>query len=157
MYEIIARIEERAYNTAIARGKDVSHTGCAEYMGVELAEFWAAVEAGKEATMEMLEIAQTHYDSGNYKTFVEYYSKYIHNTRTDEMADMVIVAATWIHGAREQAEAAGETFIPGKSISVLMASGAVQFVSAQIAGMHDVNMLMRCVDLKMNYNAERND
>lgn len=157
MYELISKIEERAYNTAVARGKDTSHAGCAEAMAVELAEFWAAAEAGRELPDDILGVAHTYYEKGKDKEFVDYYEKHLHNTKADEMADMIIVAATWIHDAREKAEATGEIFIPGKCINVLLASGAVQFVAAQITGMRGLDLLVTMVDLKLRFNELRKD
>lgn len=157
MYELISKIEERAYNAAVARGKNTSHTGCAEAMAVELAEFWAAAEAGRELPDDILEVARTYYENEKDKEFADYYEKYLHNTKADEMADMIIVAATWIHDAREKAEAAGEIFIPGKCINVVLAGGAIQFVAAQITGMRDLDLLVTMVNLKLRFNELRKD
>ncbi|MEG1159299.1 MAG: hypothetical protein RSD70_02830, partial [Acidaminococcaceae bacterium] len=83
-----------------------------------------------------------------------YYDEHIHNTDTDELADVLIVAATWMHAAKI---ASGEDFDPDRSIDVMLASGAIQFVCGRISEPAYLRRLQAVVDLKMAYNETRND
>lgn len=76
------------------------------------------------------------------------------NTATDELADILIVAATWLWEARAEA---GDNFQPGRSIDVMLLTGAVQFVCGQMADQHDIERLRKVVNLKMRFNELRKD
>lgn len=73
---------------------------------------------------------------------------------TDELADILIVAATWLWEAKAEA---GGNFQPGRSIDVMLLTGAVQFVCGQMADQHDIERLRTVVNLKMRYNELRKD
>ena len=66
------------------------------------------------------------------------YAAKIHNTAADELADVLIVAASWIQAAKL---AEGDDFQPNKSLDVVLASGAVQFVCGQITCAQDLEEL----------------
>lgn len=76
------------------------------------------------------------------------------NTAADELADILIVAATWLWEAK--AEAGGD-FKPERSIDVMLLSGAVQFVCGRMADRHDIERLRKMVNLKMRFNELRKD
>ena len=71
-----------------------------------------------------------------------------------ELADILIVAATWLWEAKAEA---GDNFQPGRSIDVMLLTGAVQFVCGQMADQHDIERLRTVVNLKMRYNELRKD
>lgn len=85
--------------------------------------------------------------------------KYLHTELgeywdADELADVLIVAASWIQAAKL---AEGDDFQPNRSLDVVLASGAVQFVCGQITCAQDLEELRQVVNLKMRYNETRND
>lgn len=152
MYKLISDIAERGYNSATKRGKDASCLGCMQYLAVELAEYWKAVENDayvpnfNETTAKATELSDEDFNA--------LYAEKIHNTITDELADIVIVAATWLHAAKL---AGGDNFQAEKSIDVMLLSGAVQFVCGRITGPVDLEELRTVVNLKLRYNETRND
>lgn len=74
--------------------------------------------------------------------------------RPMNLADILIVAATWLWEAKTEA---GGNFQPGRSIDVMLLTGAVQFVCGQMADQHDIERLRTVVNLKMRYNELRKD
>lgn len=149
MYSIIAEIAKRCHQAAEKRGKDTSAAGCIACLGRELAEYWAAVDENRVTTHEAITRAEQTEDDAD---FCVVYEKELHNTVTDELADVLITAATWNETANQ-----GEDFKPERSIDVLLASGAVSFICNQITGPRDVDTLRRIVNLKMHYNELRKD
>ena len=152
MYKLISKIAERCHATATKRGKDTSCAGCANYLRVELAEYWKAVEndANVPYFNETTAKATTLPDA----EFNALYAEKIHNTDVDELADILIVAATWLHAAKL---AGGKDFNPDKSMDVLMLSGALVFASRQTRSVAELERLRTVVNLKMRYNETRND
>lgn len=152
MQEILLTIAERCHAAATKRGKDTTGVGCIQSLRMELREYWKATDRGAE-TPEFDEIiAQAGKLSD--EDFAAYYGAKIHNTATDELADILIVAATWLWEARAEA---GDNFQPGRSIDVMLLTGAVQFVCGQMADQHDIERLRKVVNLKMRYNELRKD
>lgn len=152
MQEILLTIAERCHAAATKRGKDTTGVGCIQSLRMELREYWKAADRGTE-TPEFDEIiAQAGKLSD--EDFAAFYGSKIHNTATDELADILIVAATWLWEAKAEA---GGNFQPGRSIDVMLLTGAVQFVCGQIADRHDIERLRTVVNLKMRYNELRKD
>ena len=134
------------------RGKDTTGVGCIQSLRMELREYWKATDRGTE-TPEFDEIiAQAGKLSD--EDFAAVYGAKIHNTATDELADILIVAATWLWEAKTEA---GGNFQPGRSIDVMLLTGAVQFVCGQMADQHDIERMRTVVNLKMRYNELRKD
>lgn len=87
--------------------------------------------------------------------FTAFYSEKIHNTTTDELADILIVAASWYEAAKIDD---GDDFNPGKSLDVLLLSGAIHFVFDRTnCDPADIELVRQVVNLKMRYNETRND
>lgn len=152
MYKLISKIAERCHTTATKRGKDTSCDGCANYLRVELAEYWKAVE--NDANVPYFNETTAKATALPDKEFTALYADKIHNTDVDELADILIVAATWLHAAKL---AGGEDFNPEKSIDVLLLSGALVFASRQTRSVAELERLRTVVNLKMRYNETRND
>lgn len=72
----------------------------------------------------------------------------------DELADVLIVAATWNASA---AANNAKNFKPEHDVEVMLASGAISFICGQIGGPRDVEMLRCMVNLKMRFNELRKD
>lgn len=152
MQEILLTIAERCHAAATKRGKDTTGVGCIQSLRMELREYWKATDRGTE-TPEFDEIiAQAGKLSD--EDFAAVYGAKIHNTATDELADILIVAATWLWEAKTEA---GGNFQPGRSIDVMLLTGAVQFVCGQMADQHDIERMRTVVNLKMRYNELRKD
>lgn len=152
MQEILLTIAERCHAAATKRGKDTTGVGCIQSLRMELGEYWKATDRATE-TPEFDEIiAQAGKLSD--EDFAVFYGAKIHNTATDELADILIVAATWLWEAKTEA---GGNFQPGRSIDVMLLTGAVQFVCGQMADQHDIERLRTVVNLKMRYNELRKD
>ena len=147
MYKLIKEIAARSYESAKNRGKDVTCQGCKEYLGQELAEYWEAIHAEQDLGLwrRIITNAETMADS----LFVAYYDAHIHNTATDELADILITAATWTRAAEL---AGGEHFRPDHSLDVILACGAVFFVSRAVHSLYEAECLRRVVNLKLRYN-----
>lgn len=152
MQEILLTIAERCHAAATKRGKDTTGVGCIQSLRMELREYWKATDRGAE-TPEFDEII-TQAGKLSDEDFAAYYGVKIHNTATDELADILIVAATWLWEAKTEA---GGNFQPGRSIDVMLLTGAVQFVCGQMADQHDIERLRTVVNLKMRYNELRKD
>lgn len=156
MYKLITEISKRCHASATKRGKDTSCVGCIKYLRDELAEYWAAYDAGR--TCENLrdiivQAATLHYDK-----FVEFYDDHIHNTTVDELADILITAASYYEAVRLSLADEGEDQQPqGRTIDELILNGAVRFVCSRVLSPVDVNMLHWIVLCKMHYNDLRED
>lgn len=123
-------------------------------MGVELKEFYAAVES-RRAIQGDLDSVIAEARTKNDKDFVRFYYDTIHNTMEDEMADVVIVGATWIKSAEI---AAGDNFNASQSYDVLLATGAVTtFLLRYISTEESAERLRQIINLKLRYNELRND
>jgi len=101
MYHIIAPIAQRAHASAVKRGKDVSATGCLTAAGNELREFWAAMDQGNKIA-DPEQTVKTASEIQDDAEFTAFYDAHIHNTAPDEMADMIITAATWYWSVGEE-------------------------------------------------------
>lgn len=152
MQEILLTIAERCHTAATRRGKDTTGVGCIKSLRIELGEYWKAADRSAE-TPEFDEIIEKT-DKLSDEDFTAYYEANLHNTAADELADILIVAATWLWEAK--AEAGGD-FKPERSIDVMLLSGAVQFVCGRMADRHDTERLRKMVNLKMRFNELRKD
>lgn len=152
MQEILLTIAERCHTAATRRGKDTTGVGCIKSLRIELGEYWKAADRSAE-TPEFDEIIEKT-DKLSDEDFTAYYKANLHNTAADELADILIVAATWLWEAK--AEAGGD-FKPERSIDVMLLSGAVQFVCGRMADRHDIERLRKMVNLKMRFNELRKD
>lgn len=152
MQEILLTIAERCHTAATRRGKDTTGVGCIKSLRIELGEYWKAADRSAE-TPEFDEIIEKT-DKLSDEDFTAYYEANLHNTAADELADILIVAATWLWEAK--AETGGD-FKPERSIDVMLLSGAVQFVCGRMADRHDIERLRKVVNLKMRFNELRKD
>lgn len=152
MQEILLTIAERCHTAATRRGKDTTGVGCIKSLRIELGEYWKAADGSAE-TPEFDEIIEKT-DKLSDEDFTAYYEANLHNTAADELADILIVAATWLWEAK--AEAGGD-FKPERSIDVMLLSGAVRFVCGRMADRHDIERLRKMVNLKMRFNELRKD
>ena len=152
MQEILLTIAERCHTAATRRGKDTTGVGCIKSLRIELGEYWKAADRSAE-TPEFDEIIEKT-DKLSDEDFTAYYEANLHNPAADELADILIVAATWLWEAK--AEAGGD-FKPERSIDVMQLSGAVQFVCGRMADRHDIERLRKMVNLKMRFNELRKD
>ena len=152
MYNLISTIAERCHASATKRGKDTSNLGCIYALGVEQREYWEACDKGAEVgDIRVLDAEANKLSDAD---FVALYEAKIHNTASDELADVLITAATWLHTAELEG---GENYNPDRDINALLLSGAVQFVCNRIVGPEDVERLQIVVNLKMRYNELRED
>lgn len=152
MYDLLFNIAERCHTAATRRGKDTTGVGCIKSLRIELGEYWKAADRSAE-TPEFDEIIEKTGKLSD-EDFAAYYEANLHNTAADELADILIVAATWLWEAK--AEAGGD-FKPEWSIDVMLLSGAVQFVCRRMADRHDIERLRKMVNLKMRFNELRKD
>lgn len=152
MYDLLFNIAERCHTAATRRGKDTTGVGCIKSLRIELGEYWKAADRSAETPEfdEIIEQAGKLSDND----FAAYYEANLHNTAADELADILIVAATWLWEARAEA---GDNFQPGRSIDAMLLTGAVQFVCGQMSDQHDVERLRKVVNLKMRFNELRKD
>lgn len=152
MYKLISDIAERCHKAAEKRGKDTTADGCIAALRTEQKEYWKAVDNGHYVpdfdTMvhEATKLSE--------EDFTALYEAKIHNSVTDELADIVITAATWLQTAKNKG---GKDFQPDRDIDVLLLTGAVQFACQRITGEKDVRELQAAVNLKMRYNELRKD
>ena len=151
MYNLISTIAKRCHASATKRGKDTSTLGCLLSLNDELTEYWAAKDDARETSLEAIRAAEKIQDDTE---FIEAYEKNLHNTVADELADVLIVAATWNASA---AANNAENFKPERDVEVMLASGAISFICGQIGGPRDVEMLRCMVNLKMRFNELRKD
>ena len=150
IYELIQNIADRCWASAQQRGKATSAAGCIAGLNTELSEYWNA--AKDDRTAEYIDIL--HAAELEDTDFVDFYESRIHNTTTDELADIVLVAATWFASAKQ---AAGAEFDPEKSADVMLLSGALSFAANQCEKRKDVEKLRDTVNLKMRFNELRQD
>jgi len=155
MYKLIIDIigkAKRCYETAVRRKKDTSDFGCLQSLDAELSEYWDAVDNGKtipdfdETTAEASRLSD--------KDFNALYDEKIHNTTLDELADILITTATWLHSAKMSNV---ENFKPKRRASAMMLDGVAQFLGSRISGPCELERLRTVVNLKMRYNETRND
>jgi NTP pyrophosphatase (non-canonical NTP hydrolase) len=91
MYNLISTIAERCHASATRRRKDTIWRGCIFDLRDELAEYWAAKDDARETSIEAIRTAEQIQDDAE---FIDAYEKNLHNTVADELADVLIVAAT---------------------------------------------------------------
>ena len=155
MYSYIKTISKRCHRSATQRGKDTSCVGCLKYLHRELTEYWRARDEGcvayhieDLAAQVMMELPREEY--------IAYYDDHIHNTTLDELADILITAASYYEAARQSLSDEGEN-ISGRAIDEMIINGAVHFIYTQIQSPADMAQLRRVLLLKMLYNELRND
>lgn len=152
MYKLISDIAERCHATAEKRGKDTTANGCIAALRTEQQEYWNAVDKGHYVPdFDVMVREATKLSDSD---FTALYEAKIHNSVADELADIVITAATWLQTAKNKT---GENFRPERDIDVLLLTGAVQFACQRITGENDVRELQAAVNLKMRYNELRKD
>lgn len=152
MYEVLLNIAERCHTAAAKRGKDTTGVGCIMSLRTELREYWKAADREAE-TPEFDEITEKAAKLSD-EDFAPFYEANLHNTTADELADILITAATWMWEAKADA---GDNFRHERSIDVMLLSGAVQFVCGRMRDRHDAEQLRRVVNLKMRFNELRKD
>lgn len=157
MYRLLTEIAERAYETAKRRGQDVSAAGCMAAAAKEQTEYWKATDEGRLLKdVHVIAEAQTMTNSA-FAAFKEYYEANLHNTDYDELADLVITAATWFYSASQ----GSPKFNPTRSIDVALASGILAFVIDRINGvtplitMKNADKLRAVINLKLRFNELR--
>ena len=152
MYNLISTIAERCHASATKRGKDTSSLGCIQALGVEQREYWEARDKGAEVgDIRVLDAEANKLSDAD---FVALYEAKIHNTASDELADVLITAATWQHTVELEG---GKDFDADRSLDVMLLSGAVQFVCKRVVSPEDVERLQIVTNLKMRYNELRED
>lgn len=157
MFRLLTEISVRAYETAKRRGQDVTAPGCMAAAGKEQAEYWKAIDEGRHLAPKTIDEAQTMANAA-FAAFAEYYEANIHNTDYDELADLVITAATWYYCASKDG---GPAFNPVRCIDVTLASGIVAFVIDRISGVtglatiRNAETLRAVVNLKLRFNEIR--
>lgn len=152
MYKLISDIAERCHKAAEKRGKDTTAAGCAKALRTEQQEYWKAVDNGYFVPDFDAKVSEATKLSD--EDFTAFYEAKIHNTVVDELADIVITAATWLQTAKNKG---GEDFQPDRDIDVMLLGGAIQFACQRITGEKDVRELQAAVNLKMRYNELRKD
>ena len=152
MYNLISTIAERCHASATKRGKDTSSLGCIHALGVEQREYWEARDNGRD--LPDLRVLADEANKLSDEDFTAFYGEKIHNCVTDELADVLITAATWLRTAELEG---GKDFDADRSLDVMLLSGAVQFVCNRIVGPEDVERLQIVTNLKMRYNELRED
>ena len=154
MYSYIKSISKRCHRSATQRGKDTSCVGCLKYLHGELGEYWRACDEGCVAdnistlAEQVMELPREEY--------IAYYDDHIHNTTLDELADILITAASYYEAARLSLADEGEN-ISGRTIDEMIINGAVHFIYEQIKSPADMAQLRQVLLLKMLYNELRND
>jgi len=151
--DTIQNIAKRCWETAVRRGQDTTCNGCQLGFRRELSEYWAAVEAGRVISSEdVAAINEAAQIDDN--TFYACYESRAHNTSIDELADIVIVAATWYEAATLED---GDDFNPIKSAENAYVCGVLNLVSEisynnpSVISLHDIiNLKMRFNELRQN-------
>ena len=152
MYKLISEIAERCHTAATKRGKDTSCVGCFKYLHNELTEYWKACDEGCVAdnigtiAEQVMELPREEY--------IAYYDDHIHNTTLDELADILITAASYYEAARLADESEK---LCGRTLDEMFIDGAVHFIYTQIQSPADMAALRQVLLLKMLYNELRND
>ena len=162
MFRQLQQIAETAYNSAQHRGKDVSCIGCLSALREEQQEYFAAFDAEKHSNYTMEDIKQFNKLTKK-EEVISYYDAKLHNTTYDELADIMLVAATWLNAARLAAQEAGEEFKPDRNYDVMLLMGAVAFVIDRINDVTPVltirnaDKLRHIINAKIAYNFARKD
>lgn len=152
MYSYIKSISKRCHRSATRRGKEASCIGCLKYLQGELREYWRACDEGCVAynietlAEQVMELPREKY--------IAYYDDHIHNTTLDELADILITAASYYEAARLADEGKD---LSGRTIDEMIINGAVHFIYTQIQSPTDMAQLRQVLLLKMLYNELRND
>jgi hypothetical protein len=152
MYSYIKSISKRCHRSATQRGKDTSCVGCLKYLHGELTEYWRACDEGCVAynidtlAEQVMELPREEY--------IAYYDDHIHNTTLDELADILITAASYYESARLADESEN---LSGRTLDEMFIDGAVHFIYTQIQRPADMAALRQVLLLKMLYNELRND
>lgn len=94
MLDYIKSISERCYNTAVKRGKDVTRDGCMLALLQEIKELEHAAAHRLFADPSPL---YAHADQLSDADFMVVYNWLLHNTKADEIADVIITIATSYH------------------------------------------------------------
>lgn len=85
--------------------------------------------------------------------FTAFYGEKIHNCVTDELADVLITAATWLRTAELEG---GENYNPDRDITPCCFRARCSLFN-RIVGPEDVERLQIVTNLKMRYNELRED
>lgn len=149
MYKLINEISDRAFNSALRRGKSVDRESCINALAEELKEYWAA--CGTPITGYDQELTELEAIWNNDKQYVDYYNRHLHNTSLDEMADVFISAATLLHTAKEH------TADLQHSVEYVLCCGPIFYICNIIGSPEEANMLRRAINAKLLYNDIRND
>ena len=151
-YKLIQDIAKRCYESAQRRGKDVSCEGCRKYVTTELAEYWRACRQGYDLSNNAAELLNEAAQIDD-NTFISVYDAYVHNTTIDELADLLIVAATWY----EAAIRTSKTTVPTECADVLFIEGVLAFIADVCVNDPQAKSLHEIANLKMRYNELRLD
>ena len=152
MYSYIKSISKRCHRSATQRGKDTSCVGCLKYLHGELGEYWRACDEGcvpyniEALAEQVMELPREEY--------IAYYDDHIHNTTLDELADILITAASYYEAARLAEDSKD---LSGRTLDEMIINGAVHFIYEQIKSPADMAQLRQVLLLKMLYNELRND
>ena len=152
MYSYIKSISKRCHRSATQRGKDTSCVGCLKYLHGELGEYWRACDEGcvpyniEALAEQVMELPREEY--------IAYYDDHIHNTTLDELADILITAASYYEAARLAEDSKD---LSGRTLDEMIINGAVHFIYEQINSPADMAQLRQVLLLKMLYNELRND
>ena len=156
MYRLIRTIAQQAQQTAVKRGQNVSGPRCMSAAAQEQREYWRAVDEGERTDTSAVDEAAQLEDP---EAFVEYYDAHLHNTDYDELADLLIVAATWYQTVKE---AEGENYFKAdRNSDVMFSMGIIAFVLNAITGatsaqtVINAETLRQVVNLKLRYNTLR--
>lgn len=142
MLDYIKSISERCYNTAVKRGKDVTQAGCLQAIVQEYIEFERARVCKDFSRLSPVLLSSDSCAMSDAQ-FEEVYAKHLHNTIEDEVADVIITAATWCHtnGGKNP-----------KAAEIIAAEAREKYLSCG-----SDELLRATVTLKMRYNEVRQD
>lgn len=155
-YKLIQDIAKRCYESAQHKGKDVSCAGCLQAFRRELAEYWEAADTKRTASREDVDAVNESLNVDE-NTFRACYESRLHNTAIDELADIVIVAATWLEAAAAEGDKDGNGFALLRSADVALISGTMDFVAEICVNDPAAASLSEIVNLKMRFNELRQD
>lgn len=142
MKNFIIDISKRCYDAAVKRGKDVTAAGCLRAIVQEYIEFKTA-QANKDFSRLSPVLLTVDSCAMSDDKFAEVYDKYLHNTIDDEVADVIISAATWCHARGGQNPKAAE-MIAAEAREEYLSCGSDELLRATVL-------------LKMRYNEVRKD
>lgn len=134
----------------------MSCAGCLQAFRRELAEYWEAADAKRTVSREDV-AAVTESLNVDENTFTACYESRIHNKTIDELADIVIVVATWLEAAAADGDKDGNGFEPRRSADFALLSGALDLVAEISANDPVADSLGEIVNLKMRFNELRQD